>query len=90
MSDIKQVWYTKYALTSGIVKKNVTVKPLSKCYKVVDSNHLTDFISVKECFDTFEEARADAEERKNKKIKALERQLLKMNALKFTEESEND
>lgn len=83
----KTMWLSKYALTNGVVRE----------IKVCDSYKSDDYIREagdaycfyrvgRECFQTREEAIADAERRRKAKIASLKKQTAKLEALTFGEE----
>ena len=71
-------YLTKYALTYGI--KEVKAEPLDEYWKVKGDYNL---FTENECFATIEEAVANAEQRRAKKIRSLEKQIERLKALKF-------
>ena len=70
---------TKYALTQGIEEKEGGYS--SSGYFYVKGEHAG--YSPSEYFDTLKDAKEDAENRRLKKIKSLQKQLDKLNKMRF-------
>lgn len=82
-----KVWFSKYALASGIAECLVTLYTaydgVTKYYDVEPGQPLRGIHSIQDAFRTREEAVMDAEERRTKKIASLEKQISKLKKLKF-------
>jgi hypothetical protein len=75
-----EIWVTKYALTSGIIKAEVE-DFRNGCVIVKGGDHHMRFCS--EWYTTEREAMERAETLKKKKIKSLEKQLEKLKNIKI-------
>jgi len=77
-----QVWITKYALTIGIMERDVD-PPEDGTIAVRDPGVFTKYYHHGEWFETPSEARDRAEEMRNRKIASVKKQLAKLEAMKF-------
>lgn len=76
-------YITKYALSSGIQLRRVETNKSISANMVTDVHEIYVHFHKNEWFRTFEEAVANAEERRFKKLQSLERQKAKLAKLKF-------
>lgn len=79
-----KVYITKYALTQGILEKDLEVSPAYYNDKIFYATE--GFYSYRigtEAFLNIEDARKNAEERKLKKIESLKKQIKKLETLKI-------
>lgn len=74
-----KAFITKYALTGGIKEVEGTISE----HGYLHVKDIYSSFSRKEYFFTREEALKDAEERRKKKIKSLEKQIAQMQNMKF-------
>lgn len=84
MTDLTSYYITKYALTDGIWIGAGSISP--RVPRLVSVGGRSYFLGT-EAFLTREEALADAEKRRTRKIASLEKQLAKLRDLSFTEET---
>ena len=80
--EIIEVFITKYALTQGIIIKEVEIEDDREYACVIDVRPVESY-SKKDYTLTIEEARKQALILRNKKIASLKKQLLKMEAMNF-------
>jgi len=85
---LQKVFVTKYALTQGIFdcEMDVTMNPehfKKKCYGKFTPNSCTSGLYNDDFQLTMEEAIADADKRRLKKIAALKKEIVKLENLKF-------
>jgi hypothetical protein len=76
-------YVSKNALTAGI-KKRGDLRKLDDGY-VYGKPGWGTYKLGSECYETFEEAKADADNRRNKKIESLQRQIENLKKLDFPE-----
>jgi hypothetical protein len=81
----KTVYLTAYALSSGIETTAVR-RSHEDGYVSLEDRSFSIYKIGHDVFETFEEAVADANARRDKKIKSLEKQISKLRALKFEEQ----
>ena len=77
-----KVYVTTYCLTKGIIESDL--EDVGDCYygKLKDG-YLPGLYKKTETFESLSDAKANAEERRKKKIKNLEKQIEKLQALRF-------
>lgn len=75
-------YISKYALTTGVVKREVRMSRSAPDMAVTLGNY-TQCFHKGEWFLTEDEAKADAENRRKKKIVSLKKQIEKLEKLKF-------
>ncbi len=80
-----KAWITKYALTSGIEEREVMMEYDDGMISVVNKGGYSEFYhgEGREWHRTKEDAVKSTEEARQKKIKNLEKQILKLKSLKF-------
>lgn len=83
-------YVTKYALTVGIIAWEGELTKDGQYFIGRTPANGRFFISVKECFDCPNDAALDANVRKQKKIKSLNKQLQKIEKLSFTYQSDKE
>lgn len=81
---MEKVYITKYALTKGILEKEARVSDFG-CgrLRAFCNGDYSSYGIGSEAFYTLEEALNNAEERRNKKIESLKKQINKLENLKF-------
>jgi hypothetical protein len=77
------VWVTKYALTQGIIKKEVRHGSVDGNYVYTTGQWTQQFVLGKNAFHTEEEAKTAAREMRDKKIKSAQKQLQKLKGIEF-------
>jgi len=78
------VYVTKYALTKGIEKAEARQRRDDQNCVSIEGYSEWWFITIgKDCFLTLEEAQADAEKQRKRKLSSLKKQIERINALKF-------
>ena len=77
-----KVYVTTYCLTKGIIEADL--EDVGDYYYVVlGENHLPAVFKKTEAFRSLSEAKINAEDRRTKKIKSLEKKIEKLQALRF-------
>ena len=77
-----KVYVTKYCLTNGIIEADLGKFETHYIGKLSWDNGPSIY-SLEEAFESLAEAKANAEERRKKKIKSLEKKIEKLQALRF-------
>jgi len=77
-----KVYITKYALTAGIIEREGGEISDSHCY-TKDSFGKRDYYHGKDWHKSFEEAKKDAESRRDRKIVSIKKQLAKLEEMEF-------
>jgi hypothetical protein len=75
------VYVTKYALTEGIQKKEVAIRDSG--YATPIGDRFANSLTPKEYFHSIDEAIADCETRRQKKMLSLKKQYNKLEKMKF-------
>ena len=81
--EVKKLWIVKYALTEGIIQREVSVRG-DYAYPAYFGS--ASFVSLKigrDAFVCYAEAQTAAEKMREKKIASLEKQLKKLHAMVF-------
>lgn len=81
---MKNLFSTKYALTAGIQTFEAKGEHFKKDdYVYQNDGYRNQFVFGRNCFESIDEAIADAEAQRKKKIQSLLKQIEKLEALKF-------
>jgi hypothetical protein len=81
-------WITKYALTQGIIQKDLLVTEDGKhAYSPSESGEHWFLAIGKECFQVLEEAQAVSEEMRMAKVKSLEKQIQRLKNMDFGDQA---
>ncbi len=84
MEEVKTtVWITKYALTTGIMKREVFACGDEMIKHKESKDHTDQYFHKGDWFTSKKEADVKAEEMRLKKIKSLEKQLAKYKEISF-------
>ncbi len=80
-----KIYITKYALTKGITEHEIAFTDSNDCVRVepVGDYSYAFYLHKGEWFDNLPEAIANANDRRTKKIKSLEKQIWKLRSLEF-------
>lgn len=78
-----RVYITRYALTRGIIELELEEESVSGKGCSARSDLNSNFFYGKEWHRTLEEAKKDAESRRDRKIESLKKQLAKLEEMKF-------
>lgn len=81
MDDIREIYVTKYALTSGIFKAECKIRS-GRAYNW-DGNSLVGVYGNSEFAACRRDAIRQAEEMRDRKLKAIDRQIKKISAIDF-------
>lgn len=85
MKELTKVYITKYALTTGVIEADMELKDGGKhCYGKPNGHHYSTSFFGNDFHLTKEDALKDCERRRIKKIDTLNKQILKLNNLKFS------
>ena len=82
MEDAMKVYVTKYCLTDGIISADLEDLG-ERFYGKLPRNYEPCNFRKSEVFESLLDAKSDAEKRRKKKIKSLEKQIEKVKAMTF-------
>ena len=77
-----RVYVTTYCLTKGIIESDLEDRG-DRYYGKLKEGYLANIFNKKEAFESLLDAKVNAEERRKKKIRSLERQIEKLKSMTF-------